>query len=1124
MNRLSTILLIITVVASTVVLAKDPINYRVTVKERKADQLFQLQSYQSCIELYRKVLNKQENNVRVTAKLAETYYALNQYSAAKPHYEFVIKDSSATEPKHLWHYAQVLASLKYTDEAVHWLTEFLRLRPNHRAARQQLYGLENREKFFADSSLLSVEPATFNSPASDFSPMFMGDNLVFTSARQESRLEKKYHRDGSSFLRLYTYDSTRQHESVRPFFNHDLPMHEGSGAFFANNAKFIFTANREAAEQVSDMQRINRLQLFRTELNSAGEWTKPQSILLNSKDYSIGHPAISEGGDTLYFTSNIPGGFGGTDIYVSYFIDESWTTPANLGANVNTEADEMFPTLFKDYLYFSSKGHAGLGGLDIYQISVSGLHKDEVRNVGFPINSSSDDFGLITKDGLSGYFSSNRSGNDDIFSFSPKYSEDAITLTVRVVDWNTNEPIPNVEVFLDHLETSERQSLITDEEGNTKIITDDHSVWNVSGNIDNKPWEFLPIHTDQLLVDKDNIVEIFLSQDDEIVEVKDFVISPISLTVRVVDWNTNEAIPNVEVYLEHQSSGKIQSLTTNEEGKARIITDDHSVWSVTGTLHGEAWDFIPIHTSHLLADQDNTIDIFLSQEDETVEVKDFVISPVALIVRVVDWDSNEPIPNVEVFLTHQQTSEKQSLVTNKEGKAKVITDNRSVWDVTGTLNNKPWEFLPIHTNQLLANENNTIDIFLSQEDETVEVRDFVISPISLTVRVVDWNTNEAIPNVEVYLEHQSSGKIQSLTTNEEGKARIITDDHSVWSVTGTLSGEPWDFIPIHTSHLLADQDNTIDIFLSQEDETVEVKDYVISPVALIVRVVDWDSNEPIPNVEVFLDNQRTSERRSMVTDYNGNVKIITDNRSVWNVTGTLNGEPWEFLPIHTDQLLVSEDNTVEIFLFQNTEAIQAMDVIVFDRHDNKGDILVSIDDEIYQFEQIDNQNYLVQGDKRISLFRSDASVGAEKGLEEKMDEIFFQEGVPVRSITVINTVYFDFNQASVRKNASAELRKLAAVLTKHTNLTIYLDAHTDSRGSNNYNMQLSKRRASRVQQYLAQQGVNTNQVMLQYYGEKKLRNKCSNNAPCDTQSHQLNRRVEFRVVDFSFHSTPMIAG
>ncbi len=1023
MNRLSTILLIITVVASTVVLAKDPINYRVTVKERKADQLFQLQSYQSCIELYRKVLNKQENNVRVTAKLAETYYALNQYSAAKPHYEFVIKDSSATEPKHLWHYAQVLASLKYTDEAVHWLTEFLRLRPNHRAARQQLYGLENREIFFADSSLLSVEPATFNSPASDFSPMFMGDNLVFTSARQQSRLEKKYHRDGSSFLRLYTYDSTRQHESVRPFFNHDLPMHEGSGAFFANNAKFIFTANREAAEQVSDMQRINRLQLFRTELNSAGEWTKPQSILLNSKDYSIGHPAISEGGDTLYFTSNIPGGFGGTDIYVSYFIDESWTTPANLGANVNTEADEMFPTLFKDYLYFSSKGHAGLGGLDIYQISVSGLHKDEVKNVGFPINSSSDDFGLITKDSLSGYFSSNRSGKDDIFSFSPKYSEDAIPLTVRIIDWNTNEPIPHVEVFLDHLKTSERQSLITDEEGSAKIITDDHSVWNVSGNVDNKPWEFLPIHTDQLLVDKDNIVEIFLSQ-----------------------------------------------------------------------------------------------------EDETVKVKDFVISPVALIVRVVDWDSNEPIPNVEVFLTHQQTSEKQSLVTNREGKAKVITDNRSVWDVTGTLNNKPWEFLPIHTNQLLVNKNNTIDIFLSQEDETVEVKDFVISPISLTVRVVDWNTNEAIPNVEVYLEHQSSGKIQSLTTNEEGKARIITDDHSVWSVTGTLSGKPWDFIPIHTSHLLADQDNTIDIFLSQEDETVEVKDFVISPVALIVRVVDWDSNEPIPNVEVFLDNQKTSERRSMVTDYNGNVKIITDNRSVWNVTGTLNGEPWEFLPIHTDQLLVSEDNTVEIFLFQNTEAIQAMDVIVFDRHDNKGDILVSIDDEIYQFEQIDNQNYLVQGDKRISLFRSDASVGAEKGLEEKMDEIFFQEGVPVRSITVINTVYFDFDQASVRKNASAELRKLAAVLTKHTNLTIYLDAHTDSRGSNNYNMQLSKRRASRVQQYLAQQGVNTNQVMLQYYGERKLRNKCSDNAPCDTQSHQLNRRVEFRVVDFASHSTPMIAG
>jgi outer membrane protein OmpA-like peptidoglycan-associated protein len=171
----------------------------------------------------------------------------------------------------------------------------------------------------------------------------------------------------------------------------------------------------------------------------------------NSDEYSVAHPTISADGNTMYFSSDMPGGFGGMDLYYSVFDGGQWAPPKNMGPRINTEGNEVFPVIHPKTgrLYFSSDGHAGLGMLDVFFVDNNEGVWGAVINIGFPINSNSDDHGLILNDEENfGYFVSNRDGGvgrDDIYSF--RYA--AARIEVLVYDENTGEPIEEAEVLND---------------------------------------------------------------------------------------------------------------------------------------------------------------------------------------------------------------------------------------------------------------------------------------------------------------------------------------------------------------------------------------------------------------------------------------------------------------------------------------------------------------------------------------------------------------------------------------------------------------------------------------------------------------------------------------------------
>jgi hypothetical protein len=151
-----------------------------------------------------------------------------------------------------------------------------------------------------------------------------------------------------------------------------------------------------------------------------GKWVGEQPFQHNNDQYSLSHPSLSHDGNTLYFVSDMPGGIGGTDIYRCFRAADGWTQPQNLGKTINTRGDETTPFIHIDnILYFVSSGHGGFGGLDVFKVSIDGKEIGQVENLGYPVNTSSDDFGLIlNKQGVHGFMSSNRrSGgfNDDLY-------------------------------------------------------------------------------------------------------------------------------------------------------------------------------------------------------------------------------------------------------------------------------------------------------------------------------------------------------------------------------------------------------------------------------------------------------------------------------------------------------------------------------------------------------------------------------------------------------------------------------------------------------------------------------------------------------------------------------------
>ena len=262
-------------------------------------------------------------------------------------------------------------------------------------------------------------------------------------------------------------------------------FYEGSPSFTADQKIMFYTGN--ASERIKYKERkrkkkgyqisstgVNILKVYQVSLSDSG-WVNRKELPFNSNEYSCTHPSISKDGGTLYFVSNMAGGFGGYDLYVSYKTDSSWTEPKNMGPAINTASNEMTPFCMENTIYYSSKGNMGFGGADIFKARFKDGELVDVRNIGKPFNTSKDDFAFVMdEDQEHGYLSSNRSGThgyDHIYGFT-KF-EIVYPDTIRGIAMNriTGIPVQGVKVTIEpDLEKVFYKMKETNEKGEIELV------------------------------------------------------------------------------------------------------------------------------------------------------------------------------------------------------------------------------------------------------------------------------------------------------------------------------------------------------------------------------------------------------------------------------------------------------------------------------------------------------------------------------------------------------------------------------------------------------------------------------------------------------------------------------
>ncbi|GAB3987155.1 hypothetical protein GCM10028807_06330 [Spirosoma daeguense] len=463
-------------------------------------------------------------------KLAYAFQQVGDGTKAERYYREALANDLSEDPQQILQFAQILASNGKFQEAQKQYDRYNQLKEKQPGPRLPLTPVTVGPSGRKEPVRYLLEYLGLNTSNEEFSPAYYRDGLVYVAGKKGgSAIETTGGGGGSGYLDLF-YVPNRKELKVKTIINADgsitpgpdnnarserrvgsdaysrptandsrtvpnfavginvseglgyeerpinpvarfsktlnTKYHEGPATFTEDGSQIIFTRNNyNGGKAGASSEGVNKLKLY-TARQQNGSWVDIVELPFNSDEYSVGHPTLSRDEQLLYFASDMPGGFGGTDLYVSRFQNGRWSRPVNLGETINTKGNELFPFVDEaGNLYFSSDGKKGLGALDIFYATLqNGVTVGSVEHLDAPINSAQDDFGFITDGGRgSGYFSSNRKdGNDDIYRFVRESSlYGCRDLTIRVYDTNTDLPLDSVSVVVKAREEGRQDRTLT---------------------------------------------------------------------------------------------------------------------------------------------------------------------------------------------------------------------------------------------------------------------------------------------------------------------------------------------------------------------------------------------------------------------------------------------------------------------------------------------------------------------------------------------------------------------------------------------------------------------------------------------------------------------------------------
>ena len=391
--------------------------------QRKLDKHLRVENYRRAVKIYKRELALKPRDPMLNYRIAENYRKMNKMHESIPYYRVAFEEGYL-EDDVCFKYARSLKLESRYSEAEQVLSSCLERSfvgaDERRRIEVYLHGmrqLHHLEEDHVDSHYRVANLSSVNGAGEDYSPTFNNGKLYFVSDRGGRQERIANVRFTALYEATIQEDDPQNLSSIRalPTIINTRRAHEGPATFTQRGHIMIFARGNTGKSRGT--QHVN---LYYSRREREGKWGKVVPMNINDANSFDSTPHLSSDGNTLYFSSSRPGGYGGVDIYTSKRSRRGWRTPRNMGPEVNTPHNELFPYFGPDgNFYFSSDGHPGYGGLDVF-VSIYKGGEHDVDNIGKPVNSASDDFGFVAYDHYRGYFCSNRAGGeggDDIYFY-----------------------------------------------------------------------------------------------------------------------------------------------------------------------------------------------------------------------------------------------------------------------------------------------------------------------------------------------------------------------------------------------------------------------------------------------------------------------------------------------------------------------------------------------------------------------------------------------------------------------------------------------------------------------------------------------------------------------------------
>jgi peptidoglycan-associated lipoprotein len=477
------VLKFLTVLVATIILAGCADSYY-----KSGNKYYNDLAYAKAAEQYEKALKK-KNIPDARFKLADSYRKMNNSVKAEENYAIAVTLPEA-QAIHKFYYAQQLMKNGKCEEAKKWLSENQTENVFTQVAKNMIASCDEHAKLMRDSARYVVERLSLSTPGSEFSPVKYKDGIVFTGEQSGVSKGKFSPYTGRPYYSLYyAKKENSKWAKAEPLSRAETQKFHNTSATFSpdGNTMFYTASNTAGKKMMNSSDGIVNFSVRKATLQNDKWHTDEMLLPFTSKDYSTGQPTMSADGTTMYFASDMPGGMGGSDIYMVKYENGTWGTPVNLGGTINTAGNEMFPVISGNTLYYSSDGIVGLGGLDIYKTENTNGSWSPPENMEYPVNSVRDDFGFMpdSMSAVTGYFSSNREsddGSDHIYTFVKK--ELIFVVDGMAVEKDSDKPLAGVTVTLTNKLTGNKENVTTGDDGTFSFKLTPETEFNIAGTKD----------------------------------------------------------------------------------------------------------------------------------------------------------------------------------------------------------------------------------------------------------------------------------------------------------------------------------------------------------------------------------------------------------------------------------------------------------------------------------------------------------------------------------------------------------------------------------------------------------------------------------------------------------------